>query len=104
MAREELLQCLAEKFQKYKFWALKSLKYELRQPEAWLKEVLGDIAYMPRHGPAANKYGLNREYASLYNVQYLAEDQIKAEDIAKEEVYEDDEDEEMEDIKIDMNE
>jgi transcription initiation factor TFIIF subunit beta len=102
MPREDLIRLLGEKFQQFKFWPLKSLKHETKQPEAFLKEVLSEIGYLAREGPAANKWGLKYEYAATLNVAYVTESDVKADNIAKEEEFddEDEEDEEMEDVKI----
>jgi len=40
---------------------MSSLKIKLRQPEAWLKEVLAKIAVLVRSGTAANHYTLAQE-------------------------------------------
>ncbi|KAF2405142.1 hypothetical protein EJ06DRAFT_552577 [Trichodelitschia bisporula] len=56
--KEDLIDLLAQKFQEFKFWGLKELKHATRQPEAYLREVLSEIAVMVKTGPAANTWTL----------------------------------------------
>lgn len=71
MPQNVLLDRIYECFQKYRYWSLKSLRNELHQPEAYLKEVLEPIAQLVRSGPFAMTYTLNPEsnYTTYSNAQ-----------------------------------
>ena len=49
---------LADCFKRFSYWPLKALKAELRQPEAYLKSVLEEVAVLIRNGPHANTWAL----------------------------------------------
>jgi transcription initiation factor TFIIF subunit beta len=91
MPKYDLIDALNGLFEEFKFWPMSALKKRLRQPEAWLKEVLGEIAVLVRTGQAANHYMLSK----------FREDEVKEEEIAPEVKGEDlgsEDDEEFEDI------
>jgi transcription initiation factor TFIIF subunit beta len=54
-------------FKRYKFWSLKSLKAELKQPEAYLRQTLELVAHLVRQGPHAMTWQLKNRDA--YDVQ-----------------------------------
>jgi transcription initiation factor TFIIF subunit beta len=102
-----LLDILEEKFRQYRFWPLKRLREETRQPEQHLKEVLSKIAVLVKTGQAANTYTLNAQMAAAMKMQdeaagALDEAGVRQEEIAPEEWSgqddEYDEDEDMEDV------
>lgn len=91
MPKGELLDALGVAFSEFNYWPMSALKKRLRQPEAWLKEVLSEIAILMRNGQAANHYRLKNEHQT-YNADEAADD-VKAEDMAPEVKGEDDDDE-----------
>lgn len=102
-----LLDILADKFRQYRFWPLKRLREETRQPEAHLKEVLSKIAVLVKTGQAANTYTLNAQMAAAVKMQdeqagQLDEAGVRQDEIAPEDWSgqddEYDEDEDMEDV------
>ncbi|KAI9709318.1 MAG: hypothetical protein M1820_003438 [Bogoriella megaspora] len=64
MEKEQLTPWLISLFGDYKYWGMKRLRVQTKQPEAWLKECLQDIAYMVKSGPFANLWTLKEEYSS----------------------------------------
>ncbi|KAK9446956.1 transcription initiation factor IIF, beta subunit-domain-containing protein [Limtongia smithiae] len=62
ISRNELLDLLFKLFEDYDYWTMKGLRERTRQPEAFLKEVLGAIAILNKKGPYALKYSLKPEY------------------------------------------
>ncbi|MCJ1251569.1 hypothetical protein MMC30_008804 [Trapelia coarctata] len=59
--QNELLDMIHEKFKKYRYWSLKTLKAELNQPEAYLKQTLELVAHLVRNGPHAMTWELNQD-------------------------------------------
>jgi transcription initiation factor TFIIF subunit beta len=97
-----LLNILAEKFRTYRFYSLRRLKEETRQPEAHLREVLSKIAYLVKRGTAANHWTLRPEMAEALNLnpedfKAQDEDAAKEDEIARAD--DEDEDEEMEEME-----
>lgn len=62
MSEPELLDALYACFRRYTHWPLKALRQELRQPEAFVKEVLEGIAVLIRSGDFAMTYTLKPQY------------------------------------------
>jgi transcription initiation factor TFIIF subunit beta len=89
--KNELIDLLHQCFDEYAFWPMKALKARTRQPEAYLKETLADIAALVKGGPFASTW----KRTDVYN-RNLANQIIAAapggEDL------DDDADEEMEDV------
>ncbi|KAI0125800.1 putative transcription initiation factor IIF subunit beta [Xylariales sp. AK1849] len=56
--RDALFSCFA----KYRYWSMKSFKLELKQPEAWLRENLEQLAVLHKSGAFANHWDLKPEY------------------------------------------
>ena len=69
MSEGDLLDRLYQCFRKYKYWSLRALKNELRQPEAFIKQTLDDIAELIRSGDFAMNYKLKDSIAELANVK-----------------------------------
>ncbi|KAF2253425.1 transcription initiation factor IIF [Trematosphaeria pertusa] len=67
--KNELIDLLHQLFDEYMYWPMKTLKQRTRQPEAYLKEVLGDIAQLVKSGPFASCWQrlqmYNRESANM---------------------------------------
>jgi transcription initiation factor TFIIF subunit beta len=96
MPRPALIDALQKMFKQYKFWPMSALKQELEQPEAWLKEVLSEIAVLVKTGRAANHYMLRPENQLLDEISEL-DHAVKAEDLAPDVKGEDDDgDQELE--------
>ncbi|KZT00944.1 transcription initiation factor IIF beta subunit [Laetiporus sulphureus 93-53] len=58
MPRDQLLDELFRAFQEHEFWAIKALRERTQQPEAYLKEVLSEIAINRRSGEHAQSWEL----------------------------------------------
>lgn len=99
LEREELTDLLAKKFREYKYWRIGSLKEAINQPEAWLREVLGQIAMLVKTGPAANTWTLRPEWAAAVDMKEEDFGDVKQEEIAP-----GDEDSEMGDDEFDDGE
>jgi transcription initiation factor TFIIF subunit beta len=85
----ELLDMLANLFKEYKFWPLKRLKERTRQPEAFLREQLSQIAILVKQGSAANTWTLKPQMAATIKMSeddlmdYIPDEaDVKQEDIA----------------------
>ena len=72
----ELLDALDKCFRRYKYWSLKALRNELKQPEAYIKQTLEQIAVLVRSGDFAMNYMLRPEYATQKGVK---EEDVKQE-------------------------
>jgi transcription initiation factor TFIIF subunit beta len=62
MPKNDLLDCLAACFKKYSYWSMKALRAELQQPEAYLREVLDEIADLPKSGRFAMHWKLKASF------------------------------------------
>ncbi|KND05055.1 transcription factor IIF subunit TFG2 [Spizellomyces punctatus DAOM BR117] len=60
--RTELVNMIFEAFQKYPHWTFKGLVERTQQPQAWLKEVLNDLALLHKRGPYVGTYELKPEF------------------------------------------
>lgn len=69
MSEEDLLDRLYQCFRKYKYWSLKALKQELKQPETFIKQMLEGVAVLVRSGDFAMNYKLRDEYAEVANIK-----------------------------------
>ncbi|KAI4907385.1 hypothetical protein J4E90_009414 [Alternaria incomplexa] len=56
MARSDLIDVLHQLFDEYQYWPMKAIKQRTKQPEQYLKEVLGDIALLVKSGPFASNW------------------------------------------------
>ncbi|AET37672.1 transcription factor IIF subunit TFG2 Ecym_1446 [Eremothecium cymbalariae DBVPG len=72
MPKKELLDYLFKLFDEYDYWSLKGLKERTRQPEAYLKESLDQVALLVKKGPYALKYTLKTEYKKLKEAERAA--------------------------------
>jgi len=59
--QNELLDLIFGCFKKYKYWSMTSLRQELRQPEAYLRQTLMLIADQVKSGPFNNTWKLKVE-------------------------------------------
>lgn len=83
LPRNELLDLLFSLFETHTYWSLKGLKEKTRQPESYLKEVLGEIANMVRRGPYNGTWALMEVYKPKKEENA---DGVKSEQGGKEEV------------------
>ncbi|KAI9103282.1 transcription initiation factor IIF, beta subunit-domain-containing protein [Phlyctochytrium arcticum] len=60
--RTELVNMIFDAFQKYPHWTFKGLVERTQQPQAWLKEVLNDLAILHKRGPYVGTYELKPEF------------------------------------------
>ncbi|KAK0313258.1 hypothetical protein LTR82_013492 [Friedmanniomyces endolithicus] len=63
--KADLLDALQGCFRRYRYWPLKALRIELRQPEAWIKEVLEEVAVLVRSGDFAMNYTLREDMKAI---------------------------------------
>ncbi|KAI9694498.1 MAG: hypothetical protein M1822_000114 [Bathelium mastoideum] len=97
IAAQELIPWLIDLFSEYKYWPLKQLRHRTKQPEAFLKETLGEIGYMVKSGPFAMLWTLREEYITRLPAT------VKEERPPEEEMGDDEDEEEelkMEDVNI----
>lgn len=71
MPQNELLDLIYSCFRRHKYWPFKSLKAELKQPEAYLKQTLEIVAHLVKSGDFAMTWELKPEakessYAAAY--------------------------------------
>lgn len=95
MPRNELMDMLWACFRRYKYWSMKALRAELKQPEAYLREVLDDIADLPKSGKFAMNWTLKPDYATQHVLTNESEGAAPTADIGGDGA--DDGDEEMAD-------
>jgi len=58
----QLMDALTNCFMKFTYWPMKSLRREIPQPEAFIREMLERIAVMHRNGRFANMWALRPDY------------------------------------------
>ena len=61
MPQNELLDLIYNCFRRHKYWPFKSLKAELKQPEAYLKQTLEIVAHLVKSGDFAMTWELKPE-------------------------------------------
>jgi transcription initiation factor TFIIF subunit beta len=90
--KNELIDALHACFDEYSYWSMKALKGRTRQPEAYLKEVLQEIAVLVKAGPFASTWKRMSMYEKNVEGQKeeAAPEQVGGDD--------DDDDEEMENV------
>ncbi|CEQ43124.1 SPOSA6832_05025 [Sporobolomyces salmonicolor] len=69
--KNELLDALFTHFGTAQYWTLRSLNDHVKQPQVYLKEVLGEIATLVKNGPYAGMYALKPEYKGGSGVKSL---------------------------------
>ena len=72
MAKNDLLDALFHHFRQKPHWPIKELRQRVQQPEAYLREVLNEIAILERSGPNNGMYRLTENY--LPAVEEIEED------------------------------
>ena len=68
ISQEALLDAIYQCFRRFRYWSLKALRNELKQPEAYIKQTLESIATLVRSGDFAMNYVLRPEYAGMANI------------------------------------
>ncbi|TKA31784.1 hypothetical protein B0A50_01863 [Salinomyces thailandicus] len=107
MERSQLMDALNRCFRRYRYWSMRALRNELKQPEAWIKENLEQIATLVRSGDFAMNWVLKPEYQGTI----IKDDDDVKEEVAKVEsgtdmasgdemLEDDDEGDEFEDVKM----
>ncbi|PGH26793.1 hypothetical protein AJ80_01559 [Polytolypa hystricis UAMH7299] len=79
MPQNELLDLIYGCFRRHKYWPFKSLKAELKQPEAYLKQTLELVAHLVKSGDFANTWELKPEARESNYANALAYNQAKEE-------------------------
>lgn len=76
ISKEELQTKLFALFERYEYYSMKDLVERLRQPQAYLQEVLEEIATYNVHGTFCSKWCLRSEYRQAMgtNKTYKARD------------------------------
>lgn len=54
--KNDLIDLLHQCFDEYAYWSMKALKARTKQPEAYLKEILINIAVLVKTGPFASNW------------------------------------------------
>ncbi|EIW57170.1 uncharacterized protein TRAVEDRAFT_168775 [Trametes versicolor FP-101664 SS1] len=102
MPRDQLLDELFRAFQERERWSIKVLRERTQQPEAYLKEVLSEIAFLHRSGEFNGSWELLANYKGegikAENVPIPVGYEVKAEDANMDEDDDDSDDDEMEEI------
>lgn len=65
MEPQALNDAIFASFRRYRYWSLKALRNELKQPETYIKSMLETIATLIRSGDFAMTYQLKPEYAMM---------------------------------------
>jgi len=88
--KDQLLDLIFTAFREFEYWPMTALRLRTQQPDAYLRQVLEEVAVLNKTGPFANKWSLSDAY----------KDQgAGAKPEAAEEVEDDEDDEEeMEDV------
>ncbi|KAF8254201.1 transcription initiation factor IIF, beta subunit [Wilcoxina mikolae CBS 423.85] len=94
IARPDLITQLFSHFTEHEYWSMKGFREVTNQPEAYLKEVLEEIATMNRSGPYTGKWSLKEEFRSQSSITVAS----GVGDIQIEDEYDDEAD--MEDVQL----
>lgn len=86
--KDQLLDLIFTAFREFQYWSMKALRQRTLQPEAYLRQVLEDIAVQNKTGKFANTYSLTDAYRD------------KSADAKVEAAEEDDEDDDDEEMKM----
>lgn len=100
MPRNELYDALFERFKEKQDWTLRDLRARTQQPEAYLKEVLSEVASLHRTGEKVGLWSLKETYLSAStHADVKAEDRgVDVDGVDDDMDDEDDEDDDMEEI------
>ncbi|KAK2758739.1 hypothetical protein FQN54_003429 [Arachnomyces sp. PD_36] len=79
MPQNELLDLIYSCFRRHKYWPFKSLKAELKQPEAYLKQTLEIVAHLVKSGDFAMTWELKPEARESNYADAMAYQEAKEE-------------------------
>ena len=100
--RNILVDRLLELFKEHRIWGLRDLKIKVEQPEAYVRDVLQEVAFMWRNGDWNGKWELKSEYkerdAGLMNTTTVAPETVESEAGTPSGMDDDDENETFEDV------
>ncbi|KAF7288158.1 hypothetical protein HMN09_01422300 [Mycena chlorophos] len=99
--RNQLLDLIFGLFREQEHWGIKPLRERTQQPEAYLKEVLSEVAFLNRAGEHASMWELKETYKdSTHQPPELGSTSglISFDDVKMEDAGDDDEDEDMEEV------
>lgn len=68
MAENELLDRIFKLFAIYQYYSMKTLRHELRQPEAYLRQTLEKVAELHKTGRFANLWSLTKDVVRSNNI------------------------------------
>ncbi|KAF8537233.1 transcription initiation factor IIF, beta subunit [Trichophaea hybrida] len=92
IARPDLITQLFSHFTEHEYWSMKGFREVTNQPEAYLKEVLEEIAMMNRSGPYTGRWSLKEEFRSQSSITVASGTDVQIDD------YDDEAD--MEDVQL----
>ncbi|KAM0794674.1 transcription initiation factor IIF, beta subunit-domain-containing protein [Usnea florida] len=93
---DQIMKC----FERFDYWALRSLKAELNQPETYLKEVLERVATLTRSGMYVGTYQLQQSYKDTVNYNFSNVKSEPAPEVASDFGGSEDEDEEAKMVDV----
>jgi transcription initiation factor TFIIF subunit beta len=71
--KNELIDMLHKLFDDFEYWPMREIKQKTKQPEAYLKETLSDIADLVKSGSFASCWKRHAEYSkNSYTVHALS--------------------------------
>jgi transcription initiation factor TFIIF subunit beta len=95
LERNELVDRLFAMFRDKPYWGMGAMRAQLQQPDAWLREVLADVAVMIREGPYKNYWELKESWKNADAPGQRQEQEAASGEEVK--VAKDEEDEDMDD-------
>ncbi|KAG0145852.1 hypothetical protein CROQUDRAFT_658101 [Cronartium quercuum f. sp. fusiforme G11] len=113
MPRAQLVDALFTGFLRYEYWSMKSLRDHTKQPEAYLREILSEIATLLKAGPYVGHWVLKPEFAELNRskaaarqaeVEAAEAERKSSPDKMDEDIPDDDDDDDEDDDDDDMEE
>lgn len=72
MDKPALLDEIFTRFSQAPYWSFRTLNDHLRQPQTYLREVLGEVAHLVPKGPYANMWALKPEFKGTQGVRSVA--------------------------------
>lgn len=100
--RNVLIDKLLELFKEHRIWGLRDLKIKVEQPEAYVRDVLLEVAFMWKNGDWNGKWELKNAYkerdVGLMNTTTVAPEAVESEAGTPSGMDEDDENETFEDV------
>lgn len=81
MDHQDLLDALFQCFREYRYWPMRALRARLKQPEAYIKQALEQIAFMAKSGSFNLTWQLKPEFRAQVDQTGAKEEVIKAEEM-----------------------